>query len=329
MRTQRGGSPDGGLSDRRGLSGRAAAASPLTALACTHDCPDTFRARRIGRPGRSRRRCRQRLGPRRTRPSFSPASNLFAVYLMMQCHEHSQRHLRVRTGSSANGSDADYCVWVVLKFLARKVSHCRGTTRQNPIPHRSRPRRRSRLRRPSKTLGPAWAPSAIGSWDLSTASTSTLTTRSKSWRTRGAPHGVVVATDDEDTFETTRAVRPRIAARLLWEGWLTPPGEASITSIRCRPGPWVRTYRGGGSDDRFVTIPANESIRGRFTARADSSFGCTTGVYIDGESIDEFDLFFDGRQTKTRTADIDAEGRTHLKVISSCPWTLRLTGQAE
>jgi len=104
------------------------------------------------------------------------------------------------------------------------------------------------------------------------------------------------------------------------------PDWVKLVDLRCARTPWTRTYRGRGSDDRFVTIPTNESIRGRFTVRAPTRFGCSTAVYVDGESVDAFDLFFDGRQTKARSGWIDAAGKTHLKVISSCPWTLTFTG---
>lgn len=141
----------------------------------------------------------------------------------------------------------------------------------------------------------------------------------------------VVATDDyDDSYDGSYDGRVRASRRVTVDFFeddsLVEPEDVAKVTIRCAPTPWTRTYSGGGSDDRFVTIPANDSIRARFTVRAPSSYGCITSVYVDGESVDEFDLFYDGRQTKTRTGWVDASGRTHLKVISSCPWTLRLTG---
>jgi len=149
---------------------------------------------------------------------------------------------------------------------------------------------------------------------------------------KGCASGLRVVARDRwgDAYEGSHDGRVRAGRRVtvdfLGDDSLVYPEDVARVAIRCAPTPWVRTYRGGGSDDRYVTIPANDSIRGRFTVRATSSYGCITGVYVDGEPIDAFDLFYDGRKAKARSAWVDASGRTHLKVISSCPWTLTLTG---
>jgi hypothetical protein len=153
---------------------------------------------------------------------------------------------------------------------------------------------------------------------------------------KGCAHGLRVDATDYTYEDNTIIRQSRVPAgkrvRLAFMGFEDQFAPRDIISvlIKCIPAPirpWTRTYRGRGSDDRFVSIPRADEISGRFTVRASSSSGCITAVYLDDESIEEFDLFFDGRQTKRRTADIFNDGRTHLKVISSCPWTLTLRGR--
>jgi hypothetical protein len=144
------------------------------------------------------------------------------------------------------------------------------------------------------------------------------------------------ATDYIDSHEGRRdgrvtagkAVRVPVTSNDAWLIGLDSD-IVTVTSIRCAPAPWVRTYRGSGSDDRFITVRAAKTIRGRFTARATSTSGCITGVYFGDEPVDGFDLFYDGRRTLSRSANLSGvlgKGRNHMKVISSCPWTLTMTG---
>lgn len=255
----------------------------------------------------------------------------FLVYLMMQCQTRADG-VDAETTVVTDLSDGDFCLWVVSEFLAPDL----GFTWDKPSEVEPTP---------ESTATPkpgAWTRKGAFEyrWQTPPAPDFSLQDYPMQVRSdRGCRYGVTATIDTESDTEGEQRkgrIRPHQAVTVTFTSFLDDdyfdewtPADSSVTAIRCLRGPWVRTYRGGGSDDRFVTIPANEEIQGRFTVRADLSFGCTTGVYIDDESVDEFDLFFDGRQTKTRTADIVAEGRTHLKVISSCPWTLRLTGQVE
>ncbi|MBX3031063.1 MAG: hypothetical protein KF809_13015 [Chloroflexi bacterium] len=160
---------------------------------------------------------------------------------------------------------------------------------------------------------------------------------------KGCPNGLEVEVDIEDgeedfvdhvTLRRTKALGAGKVARFVIETDEEGAEWADIDDIGCVLPPWTRTYRGSGADDRFIRLPAADDVRARFTVRATHSIGCVTGVYFGSgssrESIDEFDLFFSGRRTLTRNADVTYDvgaGRNHLKVISSCPWTLKLTGR--
>jgi hypothetical protein len=133
--------------------------------------------------------------------------------------------------------------------------------------------------------------------------------------------------------------------------WRLPEPAASMTpnpSSTAQPTPsptpkprfkekkWSITKRGQGSDDFFVRVPGSSSVRLTYTVTNTHGYGCSSYVYVwaDGywQSQENLGLNFDARGSKTRRqrswelSYTRANKRERIKVLSNCPWVLKLNG---